>query len=382
MTITGKLNNNFERRPFNNLADRTLSGGFRYTVNYKTAKIDFVTGVELIREQYIWKLDKDTVLLNKNMEVRDQFNIFSVFNYRPVPSLTLSFAGAVNLVSYKLKDLFSQNGDQSGSRTFPVIFSPRLGINYAPGRIFAFYASAGHGFSMPSPEETLLPQGNVNSEIRPEQGFQYETGIRVSKGKTLAVDAAIYLIELRDLLVTKRITEDIFTGINAGKTHHHGFELQFRTPFFDNGKFPGSMIFYLSYTYSSNRFVSFNDAGIIYDGKYLPGIPVHDLSLRFEWKTFNRFEILPSVHYTGNQFLNDENSLRYNGFLLINIKTIMNFGIFKDDDLSLFLTINNLTNSKYASMLIVNAIGFNNAEPRYYYPGLPLNASAGVRFNF
>ncbi len=33
-------------------------------------------------------------------------------------------------------------------------------------------------------------------------------------------------------------------------------------------------------------------------------------------------------------------------------------------------------------MLVVNALGFNNTEPRYYYPGLPRNGYAGIRYSF
>jgi len=65
----------------------------------------------------------------------------------------------------------------------------------------AFYASAGHGFSLPSPEETLLPEGAVNPDIKPEQGFQYEIGSRFNLvNRVLEVDAALYLIELKTFL--------------------------------------------------------------------------------------------------------------------------------------------------------------------------------------
>ena len=35
--------------------------------------------------------------------------------------------------------------------------------------------------------------------------------------------------------------------------------------------------------------------------------------------------------------------------------------------------IKNLLNEKYASMILINAQGFNGNKPRYYYPGLPRN---------
>ncbi len=100
--------------------------------------------------------------------------------YRPTTKLNISMAGALNQISYRLTDLYLANGDQTGRRIFPLIVSPRFGINYAPDDLLAVYGSIGHGFSLPSPEETLLPAGDVNPGIKPEQGFQYEIGTRLN----------------------------------------------------------------------------------------------------------------------------------------------------------------------------------------------------------
>ena len=259
-TLFGKLNDNYERRPFNNLDDQSLSGGIRGKVSYKARKSEITGGAEWITEQYKWKLDKDNILLNENSEILRHLNVFGIFNYVPVPDLNISLAGALNHVSYRLTDLYPSNGDQSGKREFPLIVSPRLGINYAPGDILAVYGSVGHGFSLPSPEEALLPAGDVNPDIRPEKGMQYELGTRLKMADSkIEIDAALYWIELNDLLVTKRVTEDIFTGINAGKSRHQGFELSFHSRIFEYGSFPGSLITNISYTGSINHFIDFTD---------------------------------------------------------------------------------------------------------------------------
>jgi len=50
--------------------------------------------------------------------------------------------------------------------------------------------------------------------------------------------------------------------------------------------------------------------------------------------------------------------------------------------LGIYFGINNISDNHYASMLVVNAIGFGNNEPRYYYPGLPGNIYGGVQLMF
>jgi len=303
--------------------------------------------------------------------------------YKPVRELNIALAGAVNNVTYQLTDLYPSNGDQSGNREFPVIVSPRIGVNYAPGNDLAVYASAGHGFSLPSPEETLLPEGDVNPDIRPEQGWQYEAGVRLNLfDSRIGIDAALYWIELKDLLVTKRVTEDIFTGLNAGRSRHQGFELSFHYDVFDFGVFPGSLLADISYTGSVNRFIDFTDGDNTYDGNILPGIPRQSVTLQIKWAALQMLELTSHLQYTGAQYVDDSNSLDYPGYLVSNIKLSTRFFRNKKVPVQLYAGINNLSDTHYASMLIVNAIGFNNVEPRYYYPALPRHFYGGIQLHF
>jgi iron complex outermembrane receptor protein len=83
------------------------------------------------------------------------------------------------------------------------------------------------------------------------------------------MDVSIYHIEVKDLLVTKRVSEDIFTGINAGRTRHQGLELQLQGRLFEYSKFPGKLRSVFSYARSLNHFIDFTDDSITYDGNQL-----------------------------------------------------------------------------------------------------------------
>ncbi len=327
-TVHGKWSDSYEKRPFNNLSDQTLSTGIRNKLSYYRQKTDWILGIDWIVEQYKWKLDKNEILLNENRGNQNQFSIFGIMNYRPSSSLNISMAGTLNYISYQLTDMYSANGDQSGERNFPLIVSPRIGFNYTASDNFVVYASVGHGFSLPSPEETLLPEGDVNPDIKPEQGMQYEIGTRLTfVDKAVEIDASLYWIELNNLLVTKRITEDIFTGMNAGKTRHQGFELLLRNRFFDFRRFPGKLNSTIGYTLSRNQFIDFTDDGNRFDGNDLPGIPDQLVQLQLTWNPVNRTEVLAHLQYTGNQHLNDANTLKYNGYFWVSIKASTQFQI-------------------------------------------------------
>jgi len=382
-TVHGKWSDSSEKRPFNNLADQTLSTGIRNKLSYYRPKTDWMLGIDWIAEKYKWKLDKDEILLNENRETRNQFSVFGIMNYRPTSRLNISMAGTLNYISYQLTDLYSSNGDQSGKRNFPLIISPRVGFNYAASDKFVVYASVGHGFSLPSPEETLLPAGDVNRDIKPEQGMQYEIGSRLNFFEnSFEIDATLYWIELNDLLVTKRITEDVFTGMNAEKTRHQGFELLLRNRIFELQSFPGKLNSTFSYTLSRNRFIDFVDDGNTYNGNDLPGIPDQFMQLQLTWNPLKKLEVFTHLQYTGNQFLNDANSLKYEGYFLADLKVATQFSVKTAGTFHIYAGINNLTNIHYASMLVVNALGFGNNEPRYYYPGLTRYIYAGIGFRF
>jgi iron complex outermembrane receptor protein len=374
LTVFGRWNNGFEKRPFNDLDDLSQSIGFRNKLSLHTDKTDWIFGAECIWEQYSWKTQKDGNIVADNLEKRNHLNVFGMVYCRPTAKLNISVATAFNYSNYKLNDHYILDGNQSESRNFPVVFSPRLGINYSFNENIVVYSSAGHGFSLPSPEETLLPEGNVNKNIKPEQGFQMETGTRISLlKKKIYMEGTIYWIELNNLLVTKRYSEDIFMGINAGKTRHLGIELQLQNNIIQNKRFPGNIGSVLSYAQSINRFIEFTSDSMSYDGKKLPGIPKQTLQLQVNWDPIVHLTINFHVLYNGMQYLNDINSEQYPGYWLGNTRIMYAINLKKQKLLEFSAGINNITNVRYASMLVVNAIGFGFAEPRYYYPGLPRN---------
>ncbi len=198
----------------------------------------------------------------------------------------------------------------------------------------------------------------------------------------MEIDGTLYAIELNNLLVTKRFTEDIFTGINAGKTRHRGFELMIRNNLFSFKNFPGKLTSNFSYTFSKNKFIDFTSEEIIFDGNLLPGIPDYSTQISFHWSPIKSMLIDAQFQSVGRQFLDDANRLSEPSYFLSNLKIANRFDAFKSSSLNLYIGINNLTNSHYASMVIVNAKAFGSAEPRYYYPALSRHAYMGLSWNF
>jgi len=54
----------------------------------------------------------------------------------------------------------------------------------------------------------------------------------------------------------------------------------------------------------------------------------------------------------------------------------------KNWQIDLYAGINNITDQHYASMLLINAVGFGGSQPRYYYPGAPRNYYGGFTLKY
>ena len=370
--------NLYESRPFNILEDKTMNLGIRSRLELETEDLRAILGFELLGENIDWSTyetlqGEQGDLQDAIRENRFYINLFNLYHWRISDRLKLE--AGVNLAFIRFRLVESNNpGYPEGNFKYPLVFSPRLGVNYLLNQKLTFFSAVGHGFSTPSFEETLLPDGVRNDQLRPEKGWNLELGLRGDVwDKRFAYDITGYILFVEDLLVTKRISEEIFTGINAGKSFHAGLE-SLITWTLIRGRQKGSGLSLVnSFQYSGNRFVEFVDDEIDYSGNELPGIPDYKNDLILRWLTALNLEASMSLHMVGKQYLADDNEGIYQAYQTLdwNIsytrELTINFGF------SVALGINNIFNQSYASMILINAPSFGGAPPRYYYPGMPRN---------
>lgn len=391
LSIFTRATDPYEPRPFNILDERSAGAGLREQVTYRLPSLQVKGGTELYVERYQWKIfeiedGNQGDLQTHTRENRQYANFFVHATWTPAPRIRLEAGGNLNVLEYALQTRYSAEGtDQSGRYRYQPIFSPRAGINVEYRDAQHLYASAGHGFSAPSVEETLMPDGLVNPDLKPETGWNMDLGLRGWLfGRRVYYDVAGYLVLVENLLVTERITEEIFTGINAGSSVHAGLEgatrIRLTPPSVDSR---WSARLHSNLFISHNRFRSFVDEGIDYSGNRLPGIPswIWQTNLHISFR--ESVKLIAGYRYTGPQYLNDDNDLLYEGYHLVNLEAAYTP---RPERLPVNLTfrggIRNLLNTRYASMILVNAPSFGGAPPRSYYPGLPRHVRAGMTLRF
>ena len=396
-----------EPRPFNILRERSLATGGRAVLTYElpTRGLELALGTELFRDWYDWSTFENRFeefepgrgsvrgeQLSDNGERRTQLNGFAEAHLALdalAPGLSATAALAVNDTRYRLEDFATPALDPAnatGRYRFGAQVSPRLALQYALGGDYDAYAQVARGFSPPTLAETLTPDGQVNPAIAPETGWNYELGLRgQGADDRWRLEAALYLLNVDDLLVARRTAEDAFVGVNAGRTRHLGLET---SGAYTVGALRGASgdglgaRLYGSYAYQRHRFVDFVDGGDDFGGNAVTGVPAHEGALGVDAWRGAAWSGHVGVRGVGVVPVDDANSALAEGYAVVNARVAYALDLGRGTRFTLQLGADNLLDAAYVSMVNVNAGAFGGRAPRSFYPGRPRVVWAGVRVGF
>jgi iron complex outermembrane receptor protein len=384
----------YEPRPFDILEQDTQTYGGRFQLNGQSLfnlPIQYVFGAEFFQDEYegrtfenLYQQNNGNGSLQGNQlteTVQDRF-FYHVFAQIRIPfwkKWEVQAGVNFNQTQIKLENAYPIETQNSSKLAYDPILSPQISLMFHPNRNQSLYASFSRGYSYPAIEEMLDENGRVNAEIKPEIGNHFEIGYKLI-ARNWKLELAVYHMEVDDLLVSQRVAEDQYLGVNAGKTLHQGIEISsnYRLRFNRNWTLMPS----ISASFGNYEFKEFNHDGNDFSGNKLTGVPTNlvtagfilNMPFGFSWST---------DYYFVDQFpINDANTVYNESYQLLNTKLSWQKDFFDRLNLGLAFGVNNLTDSHYASMVLVNATAFGNAQPRYYYPGNPINYYGQIRVKF
>ena len=382
--VYGLVNKAYESRPFNILDEGTHTIGLKERLSYQKSNLALSLGYELFNESYQWKIfetqsGRQGPLLSNNKEQRFFYNVQAHAEAELGASTVVSAGINLHQLQFRSHDVETEQAQQKHS--YRMVLSPRIGVNQRISTHMYMYASAGHGFSAPSPEEALLPNGSINRNLKPEEGMNMEAGIRSAWWRDrLMVDLTGYHIKVKNLLMTRRDAEDVFYGQNAGETRHVGLESQLKFYILPKG-IDRELSLSASHTWMNNRFIHFIQDEVDYSSRQLPGQPSSMLNLSLLAQNASGVFLQLQFRHENSQYLNDANTKQYPGHKLLHFTGGYHpqSGILKG--IRLNAGIRNLLDTRYASMVLVNAPSFGAAPPRYYYPGMPRNYYIAIYYS-
>ena len=398
-SVFGSFNDSYEARPFNILEENTFGLGLRsrFVNQNKVFQkwLRWTAGMEFFYDRNSYRTFENLYrdfppgtgsvkgdLLSDFRENRFYLNLFADSKLELSEKAFLDVGFNINRTNYRLDDNFDENDiDFSGDYSFETMFSPRIGFTYQFSDTNMAYAQVSHGFSPPKLEETLLPEGLINSEIQPETGWNYEIGSRGRLIKDIfQFEVSLYLMDVDDLLVARRTGDDQFIGVNAGQTELKGMEIGLSYFIFRSEKLSISHANALSL--NAHKFKEFEDLDEDYSGNDLTGVPSHTFNSQLFVNSRTGLYGYVNYYGVGKIPVTDDNSVYSDAYQVVNVKLGYRKSLVSKWELDLYGGINNLFDEKYASMLQINAGSFGGSAPRYYYPGEPVNFYIGLRLGY
>lgn len=397
-TLFYSYQDNYEPRPFNILDEFTNGYGFRsqWLGNFTIAgkELEYGFGAELYKDEYSWGTFENDYeenngngsiagdQLSDNKEYRRQFSGFGTVTI-PITERFITQLGLnVNKTHYDFRDLMNTGvTNKNAKRNFDPVAMPSLEVSYLFKNRSRLYGNISRGFSNPSLEETLTPEGIINPDIEQEIGVSYEAGAKIYwPTLNLWIDMTLYRMNINNLLVAERVGEDQFIGRNAGKTKHQGVELQVDY----NVNITGRLKFspFAGYTLNDHSFVTFIDDGNDYSGNPLTGVPRHRVHSGMRWDYARKLYWTSSYQYVSAIPLTDANTVSSEGYGILNTRLGYLHPLTNKFSIGLDIGANNLMNIRYAQSVLINAVGFGNTEPRFYYPGNNRNYYGGLQLNY
>ena len=385
-----------EMRPFDVFYEERLSVGARLKATHvrditEHGLLELTAGTEWMFETYDFSnyenIDGEGVQGARFSDNNEKVTVMNAFVQSDATVDRWNFSAGVN-VNFSRRnytDRFRTNeNDLSGNYDYGWIVSPRVSAGYRYLRRNAVFLTLSHGFSPPSLAETLTSEGQINPEIQPERSWNLEMGFRGSlNNNRFFYDLNVYSMQVRDLLVAERVGEDAWVGRNAGESLHRGVEVEIHWVAMQNfsaGFFQWKELsLRTNFTWNHFYFKDFVDLEDDFSGNKIPGVPDRVFFTQLYNELGGGLYFTAGYRWVGDMAMNDANTRHTEPYHLTDVSLGYKNDSFNRWNMDVFFRVNNLFNEKYASMILVNAPSFGSTPPRYYYPGLPVNYTLGVR---
>ena len=387
----------FEKRPrpLGFLDEYTNGYGIRTNLTGDFSIFETVTeysfGGELYKDEYDWALYETLEtesngslqgnLFANNKEFRRQLNLFGTLLLPITEKLSSQLGFNINKTSYDFRDKFNTGAaNTSAERSFKTIFLPSLNLQYSMNEDVQFFTNISRGFSNPTVEQTLTPEGVINPDIAQETGINYEIGTELLlHQKRFHLNLVGYQMDVKNLLVAERVAEDQYIGRNAGKTKHRGLEITMDYRWNINSNIVLSP--FLSFTLNDHKFVDFVDEDEVYSGNPLTGVPKQQRTAGIQLRLFQDFYWNITHRHVSEIPLRDDNSLESDPYTVFTTRLGYHKKLTPKFTLGADFGINNIFDEVYASSVLINAGSFGG-EPRYYYPGDARNYYGSLRLGY
>jgi len=316
----------------------------------------------------------------KELNESSNRDYFAQANWRVMPDWTFVTGVRQSHVQLKSKDDYLTDGvNGSGSVSYKAA-NPVMGATWHVSDYLNIYLNQGKGFETPTLSESVYTKsgnaviGLFNANLIPARSQHLELGSKWTPSPSTRVDAAAFRIKTDNEIVTSLSVGGRTAFTNASETWREGLELSARHAFNSNWRTQ------LTATVMNAEYAN----GTSLAGKSLPGIPQKQLFTSISWAE-NGFQNTSKKTLQGKTasldwiarsslWANDVNdaSGAAAGYGLLNARIKQGFE-WRQTNFEAYLGVDNLTDKKAVSSVIINQAG-----RQYFEPLLPRNWVIGI----
>lgn len=173
-----------------------------------------------------YNLNNGDYILNYNADI---FNYAGFLQYEinPIENLKITAALRYDRFDYDYNNMLDGQAGPKDSKNHYDNFAPKIGFNYNFTNRSGVYANYSNGFTPPQTStlyrNSYVGVGGEVFDLKPSHYDNYEIGGYFVSEKW-KLDAALYILDGKNTLVTLRDTNDEFYNANAGQTRSYGIE--------------------------------------------------------------------------------------------------------------------------------------------------------------
>lgn len=368
----------FEKRTEPHFGGRT---SFKWNKNIPAGKIQVLFGAEAQRGFFNTKTFANVNGNPGAVQTDDDLNnstwfVFAQGDLQLKKDWNITAGASINKSSVTITRL-SISSFVPIKTTFNSEWAPRLAVSKRVIRQTWIYASISKGFSPPTTAELLPGTATINTTLQPEEGTNYEAGIKSSWLKNrLYTELNVFSFKLSNAIVVRKDASNANYYVNAGGAKERGVEWLVTYQLYQSAaKFIRSAKAQLAFTHNNFAYADFKQGTADFSGKKLPSVAPNTVAAVLDAQSKQGVYINITYYYSDKLPLNDANTFFATSYNLLGSRIGWKHTAGKKVMLNIFAGADNLFDKKYSLGNDINAAGdryFNVASGRNYYAGVAL----------
>jgi len=325
---------------------------------------------------------RDTLNFEDEIEIRNR-TYYLTGEIDLIKDWFINVGISYNSVKYDINRIATKTGGVDPnlvSKQFDPAFIPRVAIAKRINNYTTIHGSISAGFSPPTLEEVRTNDGEINLDIEPEKGINYEVGIRgnTRNGK-FTYDVATFFFKLKESIVlTESQRDGTLAFANAGSTDQKGIEIATTWLAIENrSKFLSRLEMQSAYTFHYFKYDDFVKEGADFSGNRLPGVAPHTIHTSLNAETKPGLYGILSYNFTDEIPLTDANTVYSDPYHLMKGRLGFKKLLGQKFNLDIYAGVDNLLDQTYSLGYDINAFG-----NRFYQPAPGINWFGGIKINY